>query len=188
MNSRDLLSYLIYGLSLFQLSMSPLFQLPCGVAPDGRRGAMQQPDGQCDARRGTSRQQVSVALRERPGSGLRGTHRGTSEVLRYGQRKTKNFYPYPRTTAVIDHRITTRRAGAESMKRVDVVQMEAGSAVARSSSRAARPCAVDAAPPRYPHVREEAPRSGLQIRESGTQEGRQARGGGGQGEGLGLEP
>ena len=59
--------------------MSPLFQLPCGVAPDGRRGAMQQPDGQCDARRGTSRQQVSVALRERPGSGLRGTHRGTSE-------------------------------------------------------------------------------------------------------------
>ena len=39
--------------------------------------------------------------------------------------------------------------------------MEAGSAVARTSSRAARPCAADAAPPRYPHVREEASRSGL---------------------------
>ena len=87
-------TYLIYGLFLFQLSMSPLFQLPRGVAPDGRRGAMQQPDGQCDARRGTSRQQVSVARRERPGSGgLRGTHRSTSEVLRYGQLKTKIFYP-----------------------------------------------------------------------------------------------
>ena len=39
--------------------------------------------------------------------------------------------------------------------------MEADSAVARSSSRAARPYAADAAPPRYPHVREEASRSGL---------------------------
>src|SRR6185503_13036513 len=65
-------------------------------------------------------------------------------------------------TAVIDHGITTRRAGAELQSRVDVVeQMEAGSAVARTSSRAARPCAVDAAPPRYPHIREEASRSGL---------------------------
>ena len=39
--------------------------------------------------------------------------------------------------------------------------MEVGSAVARTSSRAARPCAADAAPLRYPHVREEASRSGL---------------------------
>ena len=45
--------------------------------------------------------------------------------------------------------------------------MEAGSAVARTSSHAARPCAADAAPPRdaappkYPHVREEASRYGL---------------------------
>ena len=40
--------------------------------------------------------------------------------------------------------------------------MEAGSAVARSSSRVARPCAADAAPPRYPHIREEVSRSRLQ--------------------------
>ena len=39
--------------------------------------------------------------------------------------------------------------------------MEASSAVARTSSRAARPCAADAAPPRDPYVREEASRSGL---------------------------
>ena len=39
--------------------------------------------------------------------------------------------------------------------------MEAGSAVARTSSRAARPCAADAAPPRYLHIREEASRSEL---------------------------
>ena len=39
--------------------------------------------------------------------------------------------------------------------------MEAGSAVARTSSRAAHPCAADAAPPTYPHVREEVSRSGL---------------------------
>ena len=52
--------------------------------------------------------------------------------------------------------------GAELLSRVDVVeQMEAGSAVARTSSRAARHCAADAAPPRYPHVREEASRFGL---------------------------
>ena len=50
----------------------------------------------------------------------------------------------------------------EVLSHVDVVeQMEAGSAVARISSRAARPYATDAAPPRYPHVREEASRSGL---------------------------
>ena len=65
-------------------------------------------------------------------------------------------------TAVIDHGITTRRADAELLLRVDVVeQKKAGSAVARTSSRAARPCAADAAPPRYPHVREEASHSGL---------------------------
>ena len=57
--------------------------------------------------------------------------------------------------------ITTRSADAELLKRVGVVQMEAGSAVARTSSRAARPCAADTAPPRYPHIREEASRSGL---------------------------
>ena len=39
--------------------------------------------------------------------------------------------------------------------------MEVGSAVARCSSRAARPCAANAAPPKYPHVREEVSRSGL---------------------------
>ena len=75
--------------------------------------------------------------------------------------KNKIFYPNPGTTVVIDHGITTRRAGAELLKRVGVVQMEAGSAVARSTSRAARPCAADAAPPRYPHVREDALHSGL---------------------------
>ena len=75
--------------------------------------------------------------------------------------KNKIFYPYPRTTAVIDHRITIRRAGTERLKRVNVVQMEAGSAVARSSSRATRPCGADATPPRYPHIWEEASRSGL---------------------------
>ena len=42
--------------------------------------------------------------------------------------------------------------------------METGSAVARTSSRAARPCAADAAPPKYPDVREDL---GL-----GAQEGR----------------
>ena len=51
---------------------------------------------------------------------------------------------------------------AELLSRVDVVeQMQAGSAVARTSSCAARPCATDAAPLRYPHIREEASRSGL---------------------------
>ena len=64
-------------------------------------------------------------------------------------------------TAVIDHEITTRRADAELLKRVGVVQIEAVSAVARTSSRAARPCVADAAPPRYPHVWEEASQSGL---------------------------
>ena len=39
--------------------------------------------------------------------------------------------------------------------------MEAGSAVARTTSRTARPCAAGAAPPRSPHVREEASHSGL---------------------------
>ena len=75
--------------------------------------------------------------------------------------KNKNFYPYPGTTAVIDHRIIIRRAGAELLKCIDVVQMEAGNLVARTSSRAARPYAADAAPTRYPHVQEEASRSGL---------------------------
>ena len=80
-----------------------------------------------------------------------------------GKRAPKNkiFYPYPGTTAVIDHGITTRRAVVEHLQRVGVVQMEVGSAVTRTSSRAARPYAADAAPPRYPHVREEALRSGL---------------------------
>jgi hypothetical protein len=71
--------------------------------------------------------------------------------------ENKFFLPHkPGTAAVIDHEITTRRAGAKLLKRVGVVQMDAGRAVARTSSRGARPCAVDAAPPRYPHVREEA--------------------------------
>ena len=61
----------------------------------------------------------------------------------------------------MDHGITTRCAVAELLYRVGVVQMEAGSAVARTSSRAVRPCATDAAPPRYPHIWEEASRSGL---------------------------
>ena len=70
--------------------------------------------------------------------------------------------------------------------------MEVGSAVARSSSRATRPCAADAAPPRYPHVREEASRSGqLDPRERPRAWARR-RGskqeGGGQGEGLELDP
>jgi len=37
-----------------------------------------------------------------------------------------------RTNAAIDHMITTRRAGTELLKRVGVVQMEAGSVVAGS--------------------------------------------------------
>ena len=76
--------------------------------------------------------------------------------------KNKKIYPHkPRTTAVIDHDIITRRTDEELLKCVGVEQMEASSTVAGSSSRAARPCAADAAPPRYPHVREEASRSGL---------------------------
>ena len=76
--------------------------------------------------------------------------------------KNKIFYQYLKTTAVIYHEITTRRADAELLSRVDVVeQMETGSAVARTSSRAACSCAADAAPPRYPQVQEEASRSGL---------------------------
>ena len=64
--------------------------------------------------------------------------------------------------------------------------MEAGSAVA-TSSRAARPYAADAAPPRYPHIREEASRSGLlDPRERPRALAR--RRGGKQGEGLGLDP
>ena len=39
--------------------------------------------------------------------------------------------------------------------------MEAGSAVARTTSRTARPCAAGAATPRSPHVREEASHSRL---------------------------
>ena len=39
--------------------------------------------------------------------------------------------------------------------------MESGSAVARTTSRMARPRAASAAPPRSPHVREEASLSGL---------------------------
>ena len=92
-----------------------------------------------------------------------------------GKRTLKNkiFYPYPRTTAVIVHGITTRRAGAELLKRVGVMQMAAGNAVARTSSRAARPCAADTAPPRYPHIREEASHSGqLDPRERPRASGR----------------
>ena len=74
----------------------------------------------------------------------------------HGRRKTKFFTPInhkPRTTAVIDHDIITRRADEELLKCVGVEQMEASSTVAGSSSRAARPCAADAIPPRYPQVR-----------------------------------
>ena len=39
--------------------------------------------------------------------------------------------------------------------------MEASSAVTRTTSRTARPCAAGAAPPRSPHVQEEASHSGL---------------------------
>jgi hypothetical protein len=55
-------------------------------------------------------------------------------------------------TAVIDHGITTKHAGGRTF----VARW--GSAVGRrqcsckTSSRAARPRAADAAPPRYPHV------------------------------------
>ena len=41
------------------------------------------------------------------------------------------------------------------------MQIEADSVVARTSSRTDRPCAADVAPPRYPHVQEEASHSGL---------------------------
>ena len=81
--------------------------------------------------------------------------------------------------------ITTRSADAELLKRVGVVQMEAGSAVARTFSRAARPCAADAAPPRYPHARKKASSSGLldprerprawACRRGGKQEGAAAK-------------
>ena len=54
--------------------------------------------------------------------------------------------------------------------------MEAGSAVMRTTSRTARPCAAGAAPPRSPHVREEASHSGLlDLRERPRAD---ARGGG----------
>ena len=67
--------------------------------------------------------------------------------------KNKIFYLYLKTTAVIDHDIITRRADEELLKCVGVEQMEASSTVAGSSSRAARPCAADAIPARYPQVR-----------------------------------
>ena len=51
--------------------------------------------------------------------------------------------------------------------------MEAGNAVARTFSRAAHPCVVDTARPRYPHVREEVSRSGqLDPRERPRASGR----------------
>ena len=58
-----------------------------------------------------------------------------------GKRAPKNkiFYPYPRTTAVTDHGITTRCAGAELLERVGVDGTIAGSVVARPP-RPAPPC------------------------------------------------
>ena len=69
-----------------------------------------------------------------------------------GGQKQKFYTHKPGTTTIIGHEFTTRRAGAELLKRVDVVQMEVSTAVARTSSRAARPCAADATPPSYTHV------------------------------------
>ena len=51
-----------------------------------------------------------------------------------GGQKQKFYTHKPGTTTIIGHEFTTRRVGAELLKRVDVVQMEADNAVARTSS------------------------------------------------------
>ena len=83
-------SYLISSMVSLSFSSRCLLSFSCRVGWRLMAGV-----ARCNSLMASAtRQQVSVALRERPGSGgLRGTHRGTSEVLRYGQRKTKIFYP-----------------------------------------------------------------------------------------------
>ena len=66
--------------------------------------------------------------------------------------------------------------GAELLKRVDVVQMEADNAVARTSSRVAHPCTADAAPLRYTHIRRRKRRTpDYLVRESKLGLGRTGR-------------
>ena len=54
--------------------------------------------------------------------GRSGTHVGFDTNIGKRAPKNKIFYPYSGTTAVIDHEITTRRADAELLSRVDVVE------------------------------------------------------------------
>jgi hypothetical protein len=68
--------------------------------------------------------------------------------------KNKIFDPItPRTTAVIGHGITTRRAGHWKTSRCRRTRREVPCSHRRiSRPRLVRPSALDAAPPRYPHV------------------------------------
>jgi hypothetical protein len=68
--------------------------------------------------------------------------------------QNKIFGPIkPRTTAVIDHGITTRRAGQWKTSRCrKMCRAVLCSHWRPSCPRAVRPSAPDVAPPRYPHV------------------------------------
>jgi hypothetical protein len=72
----------------------------------------------------------------------------------YASAKQNFFIPIiPRTTAVIGHGITTRRAEQRKPSRCRRTRRAVPCSRRRPSSpRAVRPSAPDVAPPRYPHV------------------------------------
>jgi hypothetical protein len=88
--------------------------------------------------------QFRVSLHKHP-EGLRGG---------YASAKTKFSTPIkPRTTAVIGHGITTRRAEQRKTSRCRRTRRAVPCSRRRPSRpRTVRPSAPDAAPPRYPHV------------------------------------
>jgi hypothetical protein len=80
-----------------------------------------------------------------------------SDMLDYGEAtlaQNKIFNPIiPRTTAVIGHRFTTRRAEQRKTSRCRRTRRAVPCSRRRPSRpRTVRPSAPDAAPPRYPHV------------------------------------
>jgi transposase-like protein len=72
--------------------------------------------------------------------------------------QNKIFDPIkPETTAIIDHGITTRRAGHWKTSRCRRTHQSVLYSHRRPSRpRVVRPSATDAAPPRYPHVQGES--------------------------------
>ena len=87
---------------------------------------------------------------------LRRTCSDTTIGLRggYASAKQNFFIPIiPRTTAVIGHGITTRRAEQRKTSRCRRTRRAVPCSRRRPSRpRTVRPSAPDAAPPRYPHV------------------------------------